>query len=377
MVVKKETPRPPEEPYAAIPVSETPSSGSFITAEFKKLVARKRLYLWLLLLALVAVSIVALNTGAIAISFSDILGILLRHDTQGIGRIIWEIRMPRLLAAILVGAGLSMSGTAMQSILRNPLASPYTLGLSNAAAFGASFAIVFLRAGALTASSVVINNPYIVAFSAFGFSMLATLTILLFAKLTRISAESMVLSGIAIGALFSAGLTFMQYLADSVQLANIVSWSFGDLGRANWAVIALLSTALAPVFVFFIANRWNFNALDAGEETARSLGVQTGHLRTAGMFAASFLGALIVSAFGIIAFIGLLGPHICRRLIGSDHRYLMLGAPLTGAIILVFADILSRTVLAPMVLPVGILTSMFGAPLFIYLLLRRRKQWRS
>ena len=282
--------------------------------------------------------------------------------------------MPRIIAALLVGAGLSLSGTVMQSVLRNPLASPYTLGLSSAAAFGASVAIVFFGAGTGTTSTIIISDTFTVAFSAFLFSSLSTLAILLLTVLTRISAESMVLAGIAIGSLFSAGLTLMQYLADSIQLASIISWTFGDLGRANWRFLAITAAVLIPVCVLFFYCRWDFNALDTGEESARGLGVRTGAVRVAGMAAASLLSAVIVSFFGTIAFIGLLGPHIARRLLGGDHRFLLISSPIIGAFLLLAADTAARTVLSPMVLPVGILTSLSGGPLFIYLLIAGKKR---
>ncbi len=315
----------------------------------------------------------SLSAGTIRIPFKDVLSYLFRLDAAGQGRIIWDVRMPRVLAALLVGAGLSLSGTVMQSVLRNPLASPYTLGLSSAAAFGASFAIVFFGAGTGTSSTIIISSSFTVAASAFLFCSLSTLAILLLTVLTKISAESMVLAGIAIGSLFSAGLTLMQYLADSVQLASIVSWTFGDLGRANWQFLAITAVVLIPVCLLFYYFRWDFNALDTGEDAARGLGVKTGALRIGGMAAASLISAVIVSFFGTIAFIGLLGPHIARRILGADHRFLLISSPLIGALILLAADTAARTVLTPMVLPVGILTSLCGGPLFIYLLVARRR----
>lgn len=350
-------------------------SRPLVTGQFKIQVRNKQIIIWALALALLCFALASLSSGAIAIPFTDILTILISNDVSGTGRIIWDVRLPRIIAAILVGAGFSLSGIGIQSILKNSLASPYTLGLSSAAAFGASCAIVFFNAGTQTTSSVIVTNPYVVSISAFAFAMLASLIILALARLTRVSPETMVLAGIAISALFSAGLTFMQYLADSIQLAAIVSWSFGDLGRTNWHINFMLLYSTIPVFIFFLANRWNFNALNAGDEIAKSLGVQTERLRILTMLASSFLAALIVSAFGIIAFVGLLGPHISRKIIGADHRFLLIAGPITGAILLVFADMLSHTLLAPMILPVGIITSLLGAPLFIYLILRRKNQW--
>jgi len=318
--------------------------------------------------------ITAAYTGTIRIAFSEVVSSILRFDRTGPGRIIWDVRMPRVAAALLVGAGLSLSGTVMQSVLRNPLASPYTLGLSSAAAFGAAFAIVFFGAGTGTTSTIIISDFFTVAMSAFFFSALSTAAILLLTVLTKITAESMVLAGIAIGSIFSAGLTLMQYLADSVQLASIVSWTFGDLGRANSQALFITLLVLIPLSVLCFSYRWDFNAMDTGEDSARGLGVRTGAVRIIGLASASVLSAVAVSFFGTIAFIGLLGPHIARRLLGGDHRFLLPASPLIGAFILLAADTAARTILAPMVLPVGILTSLLGGPMFIYLLVAGRKK---
>ncbi len=334
----------------------------------------RNLLLVVFLVLVVVLALFALATGAIKIPLSTILKALVTADRSGQGRVIWDVRMPRVLAAILVGAGLSISGTVMQSVLRNPLASPYTLGLSSAAAFGASVAIVFFGAGTSTSSTIIVSNFFSVAASAFLFSLLSALAILLLAALTEISAQSMVLAGIAISSIFSAGLTLMQYLADSVQLSSIVSWTFGDLGRASYSALGIISVVFFPLFLLSLLHRYNFNAMDSGEESARGLGVKTSALRIGGMLAASLISATIVSFFGTIAFIGLLGPHIARRLFGADHRYLMIASPLVGAAVLLLADTVARTILDPMVLPVGVLTSLLGGPLFISLLLRGRKR---
>ena len=184
--------------------------------------------------------------------------------------------------------------------------------------------------------------------------MAAAGVVLLLAKLTRVSAESMVLAGIAIGAMFAAGLTLIQYLADSVQLANIISWTFGDLGRADWRVIRAVAAAVVPVWVVLYALRWRLNAMDSGDEVAATLGVNVERVRVLAMIAGSFVSAVIVASFGIIAFVGLLAPHIARRIIGGDQRPALLAAPLVGAIVLLLADTVARVILAPMVLPVGV-----------------------
>ncbi len=349
------------------------SFDTSIRNHYKGYVKKKRFFLAVIGLLLAALVVISTSMGTIRITFKEVASIIIRLDRTGSGRIIWDVRMPRIIAALLVGAGLSLSGTVMQSVLRNPLASPSTLGLSSAAAFGASFAIVFFGAGTGTTSTILISNSFTVAVSAFAFSALSTLAILLLTVLTKITAESMVLAGIAIGSIFSAGLTLMQYLADSIQLAGIISWTFGDLGRANWHFLYIIALVLIPISLVFYFYRWDLNALDTGEDSARGLGVKTGTVRIIGMVSASILSAVIVSYFGTIAFIGLLGPHIARRLLGGDHRFLLIASPLIGAFILLAADTAARTVLAPMVLPVGILTSLLGGPLFIYLLIKEEK----
>jgi iron complex transport system permease protein len=282
--------------------------------------------------------------------------------------------MVRIIGALFAGAGLAVAGVVMQCILRNPLASPFTLGISSSAAFGASFAIIFLGAGSSMTSTVSINNPYITTVCAFLFSLVATGSILLLTKITRVSAETMILAGVAINAMFSAGLSFMQYIATDSQLGNIVAWTFGDLGKATWSWNSLILLVFLPVVLYYFYKRWDYNAMDAGEDTAKGLGVNTERERVVGMILSSVLSAVIVSFFGIIAFIGLLGPHIARMIIGSDHRYIIPLSIILGAIVLVTADGIGQVILYPSVIPVGIITSMLGGPLFIYLLFRRYRK---
>jgi iron complex transport system permease protein len=318
--------------------------------------------------------IIAAQSGPIKIPFVDVIRYIFTFDTNGTGGVIWNIRMVRIVGALFAGAGLAVAGVVMQCILRNPLASPFTLGISSAAAFGASFAIIFLGAGSSMTSIVSINNPYVTTICAFLFSLLATGSILLLTRVTRVSAETMILAGVAISVMFSAGLSFMQYIATDSQLGNIVAWTFGDMGKAAWSWNALILLVFLPVALYFFYKRWDYNALNAGEDTAKGLGVNTGRERILGMVLTSVLSAVIVSFFGIIAFIGLLGPHIARMIIGSDHRYLIPLSIILGAIFLIIADGVGQVILYPSVIPVGIITSMLGGPLFIYLLIRRYRK---
>jgi iron complex transport system permease protein len=261
----------------------------------------------------------------------------------------------------------------MQNNLRNPLASPSTLGISNAAAFGANLAIIVFGAGSIQSTgtdAVIINNPYLVTVFAFVWAMIGTVIILMLARFRGFSSEAMVLAGVALSSLFSAGTILIQYFAQDVQIAAAVFWTFGDLGRASWREVAILASVISLAVVYFILRRWDYNALDSGEETAKSLGVHVENVRMGGMFVSSLITAVAVSFLGIIGFIGLVGPQIMRRIVGGDHRYLIPASALTGSLLLLVSDTLARTVVSPVVLPVGAITSFFGAPLFLYLLAR-------
>ena len=334
---------------------------------------RKRAVLLLLTVLIALLAVYAVNAGSTDLTFYQVLQSILGQGTGVSDVVIWNIRLPRVLAGIIAGAGLSVAGCVMQNNLRNPLASPSTLGISNAAAFGANIAIIGFGAGSIqstSADAVIINNPYFVTISAFLWAMAATLVILLLARFRGFSPEAMVLAGVAIGSLFSAGTLLVQYSAQDVQVAAVIFWTFGDLGRASWEEVAIIACLTGPAIVYFMTQRWNYNALDSGEETAKGLGVNVEKVRLAGMFVSSLITAVAVSFLGIISFIGLVGPQIMRRVIGRDHRFLIPSSALMGALLLLVADTVARTILSPVVLPVGAITSFLGAPLFLYLLAR-------
>jgi len=322
---------------------------------------------------LVALVFVSIAVGSVLIPIDEVVATLLFGAGGDAATIIWQIRLPRVLAAVVSGAGLAIAGAVMQSVLRNPLSSPYTLGVSHAAGFGAAIAITLFGAGAISAhidDAVVVQNPCMVTVCAFLASMAATAVLLLIARTRSSQPEVMVLVGVALAALFTAGTTFLQYFSSADQVAAIVFWTFGDVGRAGWSDLAILVAVVLPCSAWFMLNRWNYNTLDAGDETARSLGVRVEHVRLVGMLLASLITAVVVSFLGIIGFIGLVSPHMVRRLIGDDQRFLIPGSCLVGGIVLLVSDTLARLVLAPVVLPVGILTAFFGAPLFLWLIVR-------
>lgn len=351
-----------------------------VLQQYEKSIASKLLFGGICLALLLAFMLYAIAVGSYALTGSEVASILLRREIDSTAyHVIWNIRLPRILMAITAGSGLAVAGGAMQSILRNPLGSPFTLGISSAAAFGAAIALGFLGAGTMTSSaaeaSIMINNPYLVALCAFLSSLLATLVILLLAQYRGATPETMILTGIALGSLFTAGTTFIQYFSDQVRIAAIVFWTFGDVGKAGWNDLLVIVLATLPIIGYFIYNGWNYNTLKAGDETAKSLGINVERLRITGMLLASLLTAVVVSFIGIIGFIGLVIPHIVRRFIGGNEAHLLPLSILAGGLLLLVADTVARTVIAPIVLPVGILTSFMGAPLFIYLVIRGRNYW--
>ncbi|WP_320171529.1 iron ABC transporter permease [Maridesulfovibrio sp.] len=345
-----------------------------IPVEYRRHIRKKILFITggLVLTALVLVS--SIGMGPVTISpLQTMLTLMGETVSKQFDLIIWNIRLPQTLTAVVAGAGLSVAGAVMQAILRNPLGSPFTLGISHAAAFGAAVSVMVLGMGTMTSSNVgavTINSPYLTTVVAFSFSLLATFAIIIISRLRRATPEVMVLTGVALGALFTAGTMFLQYFADDVQLAAMVFWTFGDVARATWTELGIISAVTVASYLWFTLNRWNFNAIEAGDETARGLGVKVQQIRIIGMLLASLLTSVIVSFLGIIGFVGLVCPHMVRRIIGDDYRFLLPASCITGAVLLLAADTAARLMLAPNVLPVSVLTAFLGAPAFIWLIIR-------
>jgi len=329
-------------------------------------------------LATLVLAVVSMALGSASISPLDVLKALTGQADQRVTQIVVNIRLVRVLSAIVVGMGLAVASCIMQGVLLNPLASDFSLGISQGAAFGAAVAIVAMGAGAVQtagagADAVIIGNAYVVTLAAFVGAIAATVAILLLAKFRGVSPEAMILAGIAMGFLFQAGTILTQYFANDVQVASIVFWTFGDIGRSSWRDFTVMVAVVVPATAYFIVNRWNYNALESGDDIACSLGVNVKRTRMAGMLLAALMTAVSVAFLGIIAFIGLVSPHVMRRVIGSDYRYLIPGSCAMGAFLLLVSDTISRTVVAPVVLPVGAITSFMGAPLFLYLLVKGYK----
>ena len=345
-----------------------------VPQDYRRYVSYKIGFMGLAFAGLILALAVSLSLGAAGLPLSVVAKTLLGISvSKRFDMIVWNIRMPQALAAIVAGAGLSVAGAAMQSILRNPLGSPFTLGISQAAAFGAAFSVMILGSGVMQSTnigSITISNPYVTTILAFFFSIIAAAVIILVSRARGATPEVMVLTGVALGALFTAGTMFLQYFADDVQLAAMVFWTFGDAARASWAELGLLTAATVLISAYLLSRSWDYNAIDAGDETAKGLGVRVERVRLTGMLAASMVTAVIVSFLGVIGFVGLVVPHMVRRIIGGDNRFLMPATVICGALLLLVSDTVARMMLAPHVLPVSVLTAFMGAPAFIYLIVR-------
>ncbi len=338
---------------------------------YTQFVRRKVLILTVSVLFLLVVMLLSSATGSVHLSLSQVFYSLF-HRNQGLAsRIIWQIRLVRVIAGIGIGINLALAGAVMQSVLENPLASPFTMGVSQGAAFGAAFSIVILKAGELHGGeSLIISSPYTTTLFAFIGSLSGVLVVLLLAKARGFSPQSLILAGISMSFLFMAGLTLLQYFASDQELSAVVFWTFGDIGRITWREVSIIWAISIPAFAYFFWKRWDYNALLIGEDVAASLGVNTQATRLLGILIASLITSVCVAFAGVIGFIGLLGPHMTRGIVGSDHRFLLPASAMWGGILLLLADTVARTIISPVVLPVGIITAFLGVPLFLYILMK-------
>lgn len=345
--------------------------------EYSKYQLKKIIFILILSFLVLFAMYFALSTGVADIDLKTILQVILKKsEDSSLNIVIYNIRLPRIIASIFAGAALGISGCIMQNNLKNPLASPSTIGVTSAAAFGANFGIIVLGGGSFHSAqgdAVYIMSPYIVTICAFIFSLTAIAIVIAISKIKNFSPQVIILAGVAISSLFGAGTTFLQYFADSTHVATAVFWSFGSLGRANWKEIFIIGFLLLISFIYFMFRSWDYNALINGDDNAKVLGVNTQRIRLGGMFFASILISVSVAFLGIISFVGLISPQISRRLIGNDHRFLIPSSALLGSLILLISDTVARTLFSPIILPVGVITSFLGAPLFLYILIKDYK----
>lgn len=281
--------------------------------------------------------------------------------------IVMDVRLPRVFCAVLTGASLSMAGLVMQGIFQNPLVSPYTLGVSNGASFGASLAIILSSKLAMLGL-----GTYLTPVFAFVFSMLTMLLVYSISRLTDHAEKTLILSGVAIGYLFSALVSALKYVSNVQALPELVFWSMGSLAGLKWNVVFFLLAAFSVCFVLTLANAWNLNVMALGCEEATALGVDYRKMLVLTFFVTTILTSTAVAFTGVIGFVGLIAPHVARMLVGGDYRCCVPVSALLGALLLLIADTLARTLFSPVEIPVGIVTSFIGVPFFLYLIMQRR-----
>lgn len=348
-------------------------AASEVIQHYRRQSRRKILAIVALTIAALVAFAIATIVGPIDLSLSELWNGLFNPDgvDETTRTVLWNLRLPAAVMAVLIGASLSLSGAHMQTILDNPLAEPFTLGISAAAAFGGAASIVL-------GWTVLANPQFNLAAVAWVTSLVAVFVVAGAAVWRGASAESMILLGIALVFLFQALLSLMQYRATTEALQQIVFWTMGSLQRATWTSNAIILGSLAIAIPFTIFNSWKLTALRLGDDRAAALGINVQRLRVSTLVVSSLLAASAVAFAGVIGFIGLVGPHVARMLVGEDQRYFAPASMAAGALLLAAAHAVSITIVPGVAVPIGIITSLVGVPFFLVLIFaRRRTLWGS
>jgi iron complex transport system permease protein len=338
---------------------------------YQELKTKKVLAIILLFVVSVVFVFISFSIGSSNIPFNDVMGSIIGTNKDPFeNTIVWELRFPRIVMAIVGGIALGLAGASLQGVMRNPLVSPFTLGISSGAALGAGLAIV------LNISFFGLTE-YVIVLNAFIFALIASFMILGVGRLRGVTPESFILAGIALTFLFGAVTSSLTYIASDAQITELVYWGFGSLSRPIKEQALICSGILLIFAPFLVMWSWKLNAVSiGGDEVAKSLGVDPARIRVNVMIVSSVITAAVISFTGLIAFVGLVAPHISRLLVGGDNRYLLPTTALMGTCLLIISDTIGRTILAPTIIPVGIMLSFIGAPFFLYLLLfKRRQSW--
>jgi iron complex transport system permease protein len=339
---------------------------------YRALVLRKQVLLVLLAVLLLLSLLLDLTLGPARYGFGDVMQALVSPDSAPlqVRVVMWEIRLPVALMALAVGAALSVAGAQMQTILNNPLASPFTLGISAAASFGASLGLAF------GVKLVPVAAEYLVPLNAFAMAMLSAMLIHLLSMRRGVTAETIVLLGIALVFTFNALIALVQYFATEQAVAAVVFWTMGSLTKATWPKLAVTCVVIAVTLPVFARRAWAMTALRLGDDKAASFGVNVARLRFQTLVMVSLLAAIPVSFVGTIGFVGIVAPHIARMLIGEDQRFFLPASVLTGALVLSLSSVVSKTLIPGAIFPIGVVTSLIGIPFFIFLILgNKRNAW--
>ena len=335
---------------------------------YRQVLRQRLMLIGVLVLAILASVILDFTLGPAGLSLDTLWQTLTHPDAVDAGTrvIVWDIRLPYALMAVVVGFSLGLAGAEMQTILNNPLASPFTLGVSSAAAFGAALAII------LGIGIPGVPDQWFISANAFVFALFAALMLDGVTRWTKVSTSGVVLFGIALVFTFNALVSMMQFIASEDTLQGLVFWTMGSLARASWEKLGVLTAAFAILIPFSMLSSWKLTALRLGEDRAVSFGIDVRRLRLATLLRISILSALAVAFVGPIGFIGLVAPHIARMMFGEDHRYYLPASALVGALVLSLASVAAKNLIPGVIIPVGIVTSLVGVPFFLSIILRHR-----
>ena len=343
-----------------------PDAG--VMGRYQHILRHRLLMMGVLALAILGSLLLDFTMGPSGLSLSSLWQTLLDPAAADAGTrvFVWDIRLPYALMAVVVGFALGLAGAEMQTILNNPLASPFTLGVSSAAAFGAALAIV------LGIGIPGIPDQWFISANAFIFALFAALMLDGITRWTRVATSGVVLFGIALVFTFNALVSMMQFIASEDTLQGLVFWTMGSLARASWDKLGILFGVFAVLLPLSMMSSWKLTALRLGEDRAVSFGIDVRRLRLTTLLRISMLSALAVAFVGPIGFIGLVAPHIARMIFGEDHRFYLPASALIGALVLSMASVASKNLVPGVIIPVGIVTSLVGVPFFLSIILRHR-----
>ncbi|WP_449550685.1 FecCD family ABC transporter permease [Lelliottia amnigena] len=342
--------------------------GAAVASHYKKILLRRFILGGVLLLLILLSLLLDFTLGPSWISVATLWHTLFDAASADAGTrvIVWDLRLPFALMAVVVGLALGLAGAEMQTILNNPLASPFTLGVSSAASFGAALAII------LGVGIPGIPDQWFISVNAFVFALMACFILDGISRWTRVATSGVVLFGIALVFTFNALISILQFVASEDTLQGLVFWTMGSLARASWDKLAILVVVLLIVVPLSLKNAWKLTALRLGEDRAVSFGINVRKLRLTTLLRISIISALTVAFVGPVGFIGLVAPHISRMMFGEDHRFYLPGSMLIGALVLSLASVLSKNIVPGVIIPVGIVTSLVGVPFFLSIIIRHR-----
>ena len=331
---------------------------------------RKLTFVIVCVVAAVIVAGLSITYGTMDIGFFECYQVIWNHITGNIedkliDYIIVDERLPRIAAALVTGAGLAIAGCVMQSVMKNPLADPYTTGISSGAGFGAALAV--------TLGISIVGGNYALVVNAFVFALIPMAMMLGVGKLKKASPTMMIMAGMAIMFMFNAFTTVLKLQADPDALAKLYSWTVGTVADCEWPEITLMFAVVAVGVILTQMFSRKLNILATGDDSAKAMGLDVENLRIVLLLIISLVVATVVSFTGLIGFVGLVAPHVCRIFVGADNRYLVLSSAMFGAVLLEVADFVGRTVIAPATLQVGVVTAFIGGPMFLYLIMRQKK----